>query len=260
VTDLVVVELTKTGLWAGAFTLVVVLFRAEIRSLLSSLAAFNVAGASFTLRDRKQTLESYVLLSETFIELLSKSDQIERLLMLLSPPQLEKLSTFALRYTKELGDGAWNEEMLRNVAVLLFRSGRSQLAVELYDALLVRRPDSPDLLNLRALAQLVTRLPLMVQQAYETLEPLSRRYPENMSVRFNLAAAKSLLGDHHGSMQILNELLPLGYYLNEQGSFADPLLHHTRTSLPDEFEALKVAALMTLNPSVKATASSIAPD
>jgi tetratricopeptide (TPR) repeat protein len=236
--DFVIVELIKTAFWLLLLGTVVVLFRFEIRQLLRSLSTFNVAGASFTLRDRRETIESYVLLSETFIELLSRSDRIEELTGFMLPSQIERLGAFALRYTEEVGDGIWNEELLRNVALLLLRSGRYLQAVRLYDALLKRRPDHLDLLNLKALALLVSRTPEMVQQSFDVLEPLAGRYPENQAVRFNLALAKSLLSNHDGAFDDLERLVVNEYQRVMPKFLNDPLLHRTRVAYPDRLAAL----------------------
>ena len=238
-TDLMIVELTKAVLWALAFTLVVVLFRHQIASLLQSLGSFNVAGASFTLRDGKKTLQSYILLSETFIEVISSSPNVEHLAMQVAPPQAEKLGNFCLLYTAEIGEAPLNEALLRNVAHLLTRHGRYRLAIQVYDALLARRPDELQLLGLKALAMLVSRLPPMVKDALAILEPLANRYPEDPSVRFNLAAAYSLSGEHDKCVKTLQNIPPLLLFAANPNWQIDPLLFYTRQAMPERLAEIQ---------------------
>lgn len=237
--DIVILELIKTIFWLIVLMIVVCVFRREIKLILGSMGSFKVAGAAFELKDRKETLQSYVLLADTLIDLLSRSERIEEIKNIVLPSQVEKLGTFALKYTEEVGDGQWNEELLRNIALLLFRFGRSSQSVKLYDALLARRPDHLDLLNLKAIALMTSRLEEKVKEAERILSALAARYPEEQNVRFNLALSKSLLGDHDEVTKQMQTLIESDYPKNMPNFLDDPLLHRTREDRPDLIDQLK---------------------
>ena len=76
--DLVKQALVSDGFWLAIFLVSAVLFRKELRLLLSSLASFKVAGASFELRDKRMTLEYYAILTNILVEILSQRDSAEK--------------------------------------------------------------------------------------------------------------------------------------------------------------------------------------
>jgi tetratricopeptide (TPR) repeat protein len=237
--DIVILELIKTIFWLIVLMIVVFVFRREIKLILESMGSFKVAGAAFELKDRKETLQSYILLAETLIDLLSRSDRIRAIQDIVSPSQIEKLGTFALKYTEEVGHGQWNEELLRNIALLLFRFGRYTQSLKLYDALLARRPDHYDLLNLKALALMTTRLEEKVKEAEKILSALVTRYPEMNYIRCNFALTKSLLGDHDEVAMQMQTLIECNYPKEAPDFLDDPLLHRTREDRPDLIGQLK---------------------
>lgn len=238
-TDIVFLELIKSLFWLIVLGVAIYFFRREIKNFLHSLGSFNVAGATFQLKNQKETLQSYVLLADTLIDILSRSDRIEAMLQVVQPTQIEKLGTFALKYIDEVGEEQWNEELLRNIAYLLLRAGRYSQSVKLYDALLIRRPDHVDLLNLKALALLTSRLQEKVQDARSILENLSNRYPEITSIRFNLALSQSLLGEHTDVEKNLRILASSDYPKHSPNFLEDPLLHRTTAEKPDLILELK---------------------
>ncbi|MBV5337613.1 MAG: hypothetical protein J0653_06620, partial [Deltaproteobacteria bacterium] len=189
--DVVLLEIIKTVFWLMVFGTTLFFFQSEVKQLLQSLSSFKVAGATFELKDKKETIRSYVALAETLVDILSRGERLDELQKLLHPSQIEKLGLFALKYTKEVPAADWSEELLRNIAYLLLRFGRYKHSVELYDSLLSKRPDHVDLLNLKALALMTTRIPKNVKPAEELLSNLVSRYPELVYIRFNWALALS---------------------------------------------------------------------
>lgn len=237
--DVLILEFARTVFWLIALGVVLFLFHGEIKMLLQSLGSFKVAGATFELKDRKETLQSYVLLAETLIDILSRSERIDALQQIVLPNQIEKLGVFAIKYTEEVGNGQWNEELLRNIAYLLLRFGRYSQSVKLYDALLVRRPNHVDLLNLKALALLTSRLDDNVSEARNILLNLVLRYPEVQPVRFNFALAQSLLGDHDEVEKQISKLIELEYFKQAPNFLDDPLWHRTNEIRPDLIKLAK---------------------
>jgi len=237
--DVVVLQLINSLFWLLMFGAALFFFRKEIRKLLQSLGSFRVAGSSFEFKDTKETIQSYILLSETLIDLLSRSDRIDALQQILVPSQIEKLSAFALKYTDEIDRTSWNEEMLRNIAYLLLRFGRYTQAVSLYDALLAGRPEHVDLLNLKALALITSRLKEQVEQALPILAELVRRYPELHYIRFNYALAKSLVYDHEGAVEEMEKVICSDYLKQNQQLLHDVLFQKTREESPESFGKLQ---------------------
>lgn len=237
--DVVLLQIINSLFWLIIFGSSVWAFRKEIRKLLQSLGSFKVAGSSFEFKDHKETIESYVLLAETLIDLLSRTERIDSIQQVLVPSQVEKLSAFALRYTEEVSRQTWNEEMLRNIAYLLLRFGRFSQAIVLYDALLEERPDHVDLLNLKALAMITSRLPEQVEKAIPILSGLVARYPEYHHVRFNYALARSLASDYDGAIREMETVIRSPYLVDNRDLLQDPLFQKTREEQTESFNQLE---------------------
>lgn len=236
--DVVVLEIIKTFFWLSVFGTAVFFFRGEVKQLIQSLSSFKVAGATFELKDKQETIRSYVLLAETLVDLLSRGDRIDDLQKLLHPSQIEKLGAFALKYTKEVPEDNWSEELLKNIAYLLLRFGRYKHSVELYDALLSKRPDHVELLNLKALALMTSRLSKNAKVAEELLSNLVNRYPEYAHIRFNFALALSLLEKDDEAAQEMAKVIDYGYWKVDRNLLGDPLFHHVREHRPELLESL----------------------
>lgn len=236
--DVVILQITSSVFWLIIFGVIVWIFRQEVRKLLQSLGGVKVAGSSFEFKDQKETIESYVLLAETLIDILSRSDRIEAMLNILVPSQVERLSAFAIRYTEEVPKESWNEELLRNIAYLLLRFGRYIQSITLYDALLDGRPNHSDLLNLKALAMITSRLPEQVGHALPILSSLVDRYPESSVYRYNYALACSLAAEHQVALKEMEFVIRSPYVKMHPGVLQDPLFHKTRDSEPEEIQRL----------------------
>jgi len=237
--DVVLLQLTSSVFWLLVIAGVVGVFRKEIGVLVASIANFKVAGSSFEFRDRKETLQSYILLAETLIDMLSRTERVDAITSIMTAPQIEKLAAFAFKYSEEVERDKWNEEMLRNIAYLLLRAGRYSQAVKLCDELLERRPDHLELLNLKALALITTRLDEKVSQALPILRGLLERYPEVGYVRLNFALACSLSEDHDEAIKQMDELIQSEYVKSNSNPLADALFERTRVAEPTKVEALQ---------------------
>lgn len=153
---------------------------------------------------------------------------------------LERLSSFAIRYTEEVSKESWNEELLSNVAYLLLRFGRYSQAVVLYDALLDRRPNHAELLNLKALAMITSRLSEQVEIAVPIFSSLAKRYPENTTYRYNYALAKSLVPAHETALNEMERVIRSDYIRHNQKVLQDPLFHKTRDDRPEDLTRLEI--------------------
>lgn len=237
--DVVFLELLKTGFWLLALIIVIVFFRKEIRQLMLSVNSFKLAGTTFEFKERKETIRSYVLLAEMFVDVLSRGERIDEQTRLLHPAQVEKLGKFALQYTTEVTAKSWNHELLSNIAYLLLRFGRSKQAVELYEALLKERPDDFLLLVRKALALLTTRVSENVEKAEKIYEKLVARFPEQALAHYNLALAYSLREKDDAAFKEMKIAIDQGYWKEDGEMLNDPLFHHVRTQHPSQFAGLQ---------------------
>src|SRR2546421_10662707 len=88
--------------WLTIFLVAIIVFRRELRAVISSLASFKVAGASFELRDKRATLESYAILTDILVEILSQRDSAEKLSQFISDNSARQLAKFTLKYAREV--------------------------------------------------------------------------------------------------------------------------------------------------------------
>ena len=237
--DVILLQIIHSIFWLVIIITIFSLFYKEIRKLLQSLGGFKVAGSSFEFKDKTETLQSHILLAETLIDLLSRTERIDALASLMLPTHVEKLSTFAVKYMEDMEQSLWNEELLRNIAYLLLRFGRYGQSVELYDTLLKNRPDHMDLLNLKALALITTRLSQNVNKATPILMELTERYPEVPNIRFNYALAKSLQSEHKTAEKEMIILINSDYLFHNHDLLLDPLFQKTKNEEPDIFKRLQ---------------------
>lgn len=237
--DVVVLQLINSGFWLIIVSGISLVFRNEIKKLLLSMGSFKVAGSSFDFNNRKETIESYVILAETLIDLLSRSNLTEQLATMLDSTTTERLSSFALRYTEETPRENWNEELVKNIAHLLFRQGRFIESIKFYDILLKSRPEHLDLLNLKGLAMITSRLPDLVDKALPIFKNLVERYPEKPHVRFNYALAHSLAGDHKQSIAQMEIVIDRPNLELSPDPLNDLLFHKTKMACPEEYARLE---------------------
>src|SRR5271167_49273 len=99
--DVVIQLLISDGFWLAIFLVSTVLFRTELRLLLSSLASFKVAGASFELRDKRTTLEYYAILTNILVEILRQREFADKFYDFLSENSARQLAKFIQQYQKE---------------------------------------------------------------------------------------------------------------------------------------------------------------
>ncbi|MFW5489925.1 MAG: tetratricopeptide repeat protein [Desulfovibrio sp.] len=232
--DVVWLQIIQSIFWLLIVIGIIWGFRKELKNLLESLGRVEVAGAAFQFGDKKDTLRSYMLLSGTLVDVLSQTERIEHLAKLLTSVQVEYLGQFALKYTKELPQSEWNEELLKNIAFLLLRFGRYPQAVHICDILLKERPDNLELLNIRGLALMTSRSDGPILQARELFKKLVSRYPELPYIRFNYSLALSLAGDIDMSLREMERVINDGYWKEKGDLLSDPLFLPVKEKKPDE--------------------------
>ncbi|SOD19544.1 tetratricopeptide repeat protein [Nitrosomonas ureae] len=236
--EIITLKLIESGFWLLLLSVCLLIFHKEVKRVLQSLSNFKLLGATFELRDTKESIKSYILLSETLIDLLSTNTPVESLKDLMSMNQIEKLGNFALQYTKEVSNNNWNEQLLRNITHLLIRFNRIQQAIDLSDILLANRPDFVDVLNLKALALMNSRIPSNMKNAENIFADLVERFPENSIFRFNLGLVKISLENYEDGLKLILRAIDNGHWYADQKMLLDPLLYKLRENKPNEFRAL----------------------
>jgi tetratricopeptide (TPR) repeat protein len=225
--------------WLTIFLTAVILFRRELRALLASLASFKIAGASFELKDKKATLESYAILTDILIQVLSQRDSAAKLADLLSDNSVRQLAKFTLKYAKEVPQEDKDIELFKNVALIVGRKGATQEAVSFYDVLLKQTPEDRDLLNLKANMLQSSGVEENMIMAESIYDRLVKMYPNVGVFRFNRALNKSLMGKYDESFNDLSKSLDLEYGKRNPKMLEAIELRVLRDSKPDEFEELR---------------------
>src|SRR6185436_7727796 len=238
-TDVVLLQILGYIFWFGLALLVVLVFRKEVKALVGSLTSFNVAGAHFELGDNKTTIESYAMLSEIFVELLSSIDAAEQLYPMISDQNARRLAKFTLQYAAEVPKNEQDTELLKGVGHILGRKGLYDEAIKIYDALLKKTPDELNVLNLKGVVLLNTDKPKEIERAKNIYNQLVSMYPRVGMVWFNRSLAQSLLGQYEGALSDLEKLIELEYWKVDAHMLMDPLLKPLQRAKPKEFEKLQ---------------------
>jgi tetratricopeptide (TPR) repeat protein len=239
-TDVVLLQIIAYIFWFGVALLVVIVFRREIRALVSSLTSFNVAGAHFELHDNKATIESYAMLSEIFVELLSSLEATEKLYPLITDRNAHRLAKFTLQYAAEVPKNEQDAELLKGVGNILGRKGLFNDAIQIYDALLIKTPNDLNVLNLKGLALLNTGIPQELERAKKIYNHLVTLYPRVDMVWFNRSLIHSLLGQYDAALADLEKSIEFEYWKVDARMTEDPSLKPLQIAKPKEFEKLEV--------------------
>ena len=100
--DLVLQGLITNVFWLAILVVGVLVFRQELRGLIRFLSAVKVAGASFTLGDRRSTLESYAVLANILVDILSQREAAPKARELMSRSNGYQLAKFLMKYEQEV--------------------------------------------------------------------------------------------------------------------------------------------------------------
>jgi hypothetical protein len=116
--DVLISSLINNAFWLTIFIVGVTLFRQQIRSLIGSLGTFSFAGGNFVFKDEKATLESYTILTNILLEMLSESASAKQLGNLISGASAWQLQKFISKYIEEVAPADWDIELLKNVDII----------------------------------------------------------------------------------------------------------------------------------------------
>ncbi len=237
-TDVVLLQIISYIFWFGVALLVIAVFRKEIKSLLGSLNSFNVAGAHFELHDDKATIESYAMLSEIFVELLSSLEATEKLYPMITDRNAHRLAKFTLQYAAEVPQNEQDMQLLKGVGNILSRKGLFLDAIQIYDALLKKSPNDLDVLNLKGLALLNTGMPKEIERARKIYNQLVAMYPRVDLIWFNRSLTQSLLAQYEAAVADLEKAIEFEYWRVNDRMLYDPCLQPLQKAKPKEYERL----------------------
>jgi tetratricopeptide (TPR) repeat protein len=237
--DIITQGIISNAFWLIIFLTAIILFRKQLRDLLSSLAGFKIANAGFEFRDRKSTLEYYGILTNILVEILAQRDSAERFYQFISDASGRQLVKFLRKYTREVPDEDRDIEVLKNIALLVGRKGHYRDAIELYDSLLKQAPDDFDLLYLKARMLRDSRVEKEIAATEPIYEKLIKMNPRHSGVWFGRARTKSLLGKFDESLADLKKAFEFKYWKGTPDMFENDQLQPLREARPPEFETLR---------------------
>lgn len=232
-------SLVTTLFWLSIILAAILVFRKELRTLLSSIKGAKVAGASFEFQNQRQTLEFYATLSAIFLDILSTQSP-ESLVQFFSRSSAEQLARFSLKYTKEIPTEEVDMELVKNAAYIVGRWGLTDKAIAFYDALLKDRPDDPYLLAYKGLA-LLEGSEDQIRDAVKIYSGLIKKFPRDPINWINRASARGLLGEYDEGLADLKRAHELGMQPDSFNSF--PGIQELRKARAQKMdEILNVAA------------------
>ncbi len=140
--EFLISAIINNAFWLTIFIVGVTLFRQQIRSLISSLGTFSFAGSKFEFKDKKATLESYTILTNILLDVLSESASAKQLGDMISGANARQLQRFINQYIEEVPPADWDIELLKNVGIIFRRKVSNQAALIVFR--LLQKQVSPD--------------------------------------------------------------------------------------------------------------------
>ena len=211
--EAVILAIISNAFWLIILLLVLGRFHGELKSLLSSIGGFTIAGAQFEFTDKRSTLQSYAILSDIFVQILLQRESVHDIVRHMSNSNAHQLAKFTIKYTEEVQQRHQDPVLLKNVALIMGYKGRYQDAIVIYDALLKQTPGEPDLLALKAVALFNTDIPAYIVSSEHLLDDLvaGPSTASNGSFWYNRSLTKSVLGKYDQAIADLEQALALGY-------------------------------------------------
>jgi tetratricopeptide (TPR) repeat protein len=237
--DVILLQIVSNAFWLILVVVIIGVFHRQLKSLLDSLGSLGIAGTHFEFRDKKETLESYAILSEILLQVLERRDDAEQLALLISDKSAQRLANFTIRYTKEVPKDSQDVDLLLNVALVLGRKGRLREAMQILEARLKKYPDDYDANNQKAVWLFNSGAIDKVRSADKIYDRLVDIYPRSGELRFNRALPKSLLGDYDQALSELKRAIELHYWKRHPNMLADSSLMPLKSAKPSEFKQVE---------------------
>jgi tetratricopeptide (TPR) repeat protein len=238
--EIVLLQIISSSFWLILVLLIISVFRKQLKAILESLASFEIAGAQFKFSDKKATLESYAILSDVLLDILQTRGWTIQLIPFISDANAQRIADFAIKYTNEVDKDDQNLVLLKNIALILARTGREPAAGKIYDTILEKFPEEMDANILKALWLSTSRVPDNVRSAEQIYDRFVERYPARGALWFDRALNKTQLKKYDQALSDLKRALDLDVWkYSPDFSLADELLMPLKSAKPSEFEQLE---------------------
>jgi tetratricopeptide (TPR) repeat protein len=203
--------IANNAFWIIILGGIILFFRAQVRSVLSSLVRFNVAGASFELKDRKSTLESYAVLTKILLEALKNRESSKQILNHISPTSTHQLAKFAVKYATEVPEEDRDVDLLKNIALSLGQHQVIQSAINILDILIKQTPEDGDLYRLKAVVLLESGVPANLVEAESIWDSLVIKHPKVPLFWYSRSTVKAHLQKYDEGLASLETAIELGF-------------------------------------------------
>jgi len=226
--------LGTTAFWGITILIVLILFRNEIKRLISSLGRFNIGSNNFEFNDKKAEIQTYINLSDILIDLLSDSARGSQLKGLIDSKNAQLIKKFVMKYTEEISPKDWNLELLKNCALILSLRQFTNEALVLIEKLKKENPDDLDFLNLKAICYSNRKKGKDLENAEKIYSEIIDKAPYVIQYYLNRAITRSEMKNLDGAIQDLKDVRKMGYI----GKFTDPGFFNLKNYKPAEWKSL----------------------
>ncbi len=231
--------IANNAFWIVILGVIILFFRGQIRSILSSLVRFNVAGASFELKDKKSTLESYAVLTKILLEALKDRDSSMQILSRISPTSTHQLAKFAIKYATEVPEEDRDVDLLKNIAHSLGQQQVIQSAINILDILIKQTPEDGDLYRLKAVVLLQSGVPANLVEAESIWDSLVMKHPRVPVFWYNRSTIKAHLQKYDESLASLEMSIKLGFQKQVPHMLEAADCKLLREARPEDFAKLR---------------------
>jgi tetratricopeptide (TPR) repeat protein len=239
--------IANNAFWITILGGIILFFREQIRSILSSLVRFNVAGTSFELKDRKSTLESYAVLTKILLEALKNRESSRQILNHISPTSTHQLAKFAVKYATEVPEEDRDVDLLKNIALSLGQRQVIQSAINILDILIKQTPEDGDLYRLKAVVLLESGVPSNLIEAESIWDSLVMKHPKVAVFWYNRSTAKAHLQKYDESLASLDTSIALGFQKLDPNMLEAVDCKLLRETKPEDFAKLRSKLAWTLS-------------
>ena len=229
--NVVVLSIASNVFWLTIVLVVVIFFRSEIKGALGSLSSVSVAGSHFELGDKTQTLKSYTILSNIFLDLLCNSNNNERLVEVFSEVNAQQLTNFTIKYLKEAPKEDVNFLLMRNIAYIAGRRANLKDALSLYQILIDKAPTDWTLRNNMGIV-LYEKNP---SEARKVFFDLMNENPGVPLYKYNYALTNIELDNFDEGVSDLLSVIKAGRY-SDPDMFVRPAIQKLAKVRPEDYQ------------------------
>ena len=234
--NVVTLSIISNAFWLTIVLACIIFFRNEIKGVLGSVSSVSVAGSHFELGDKTQTLKSYTILSNIFLDLLSNSSNNERFVEVFSEINAQQLTNFTLKYLKEAPKEDINFLLMRNIAYIAGQRANLKDALSLYQLLIAKAPTDWTLRNNMGIL-------LFEKNPSEAKKVFSDLMTENPGVplyKYNYALSNIELDNFDEGIADLTNVIEAGRY-SDPDMFIRPSIKKLAKVRPADYQ--KIVAL-----------------